>query len=223
MNVDRSHLSDQQLRRLHILAAARVCFANSGFHSASMTQICAEARMSPGALYRYFPSKDAMIEAIAEEERLQAASCMSALNGEGSLVDRITAVGLDYLRQTQDPATGGLMLEIWSESIRNTAVGQRFSEIDNEVRTAFEGVLIEARNKGEIAASVDIAMTLTFLFALADGLVMRLQVEGDLTVDSIAPYFRKILAALLVAEERDPQIVDLIASQPEAEPIVGRS
>ena len=173
--------------------------------------------MSPGALYRYFPSKDSMIEAIAEEERMQAASCMSALNGVGSLVDRITAVGLDYLRQTQDPATGGLMLEIWSESIRNTAVGQRFTEIDNEVRKAFERVLIEAKGTGEIAASVDIAMTLTVLFALADGFVMRLQVEEDLTVERIEPYFRTILAVLLVSGEHDPQLIDVTASRPQSE------
>ncbi len=54
--------SAQDQRRVQILDAARACFASAGFHGASMHQICAEARMSPGALYRYFPSKDAIIE-----------------------------------------------------------------------------------------------------------------------------------------------------------------
>ena len=45
-------------RRDEILAAAQRCFARSGFHGASMQDICAEAGMSPGNLYRYFPSKD---------------------------------------------------------------------------------------------------------------------------------------------------------------------
>jgi AcrR family transcriptional regulator len=135
-------------RRMHVLAAARSCFARSGFHGASMQQICAEAEMSPGALYRYFPSKEAIIEAIAEEERVDAAACVAALYGDGSLVDRITAVGMDYLRQTVDPDTGGLMVEIWSESIRNTALGRRFHEIEAEVRRAFDAALTAREERG---------------------------------------------------------------------------
>ena len=42
------------------LAAAQRCFVRSGFHGASMQDICAEAGMSPGNLYRYFPSKEAL-------------------------------------------------------------------------------------------------------------------------------------------------------------------
>ncbi|UIJ71023.1 TetR/AcrR family transcriptional regulator [Aurantimonas sp. HBX-1] len=184
-------------RRMHVLAAARSCFSRWGFHGASMQQICAEAQMSPGALYRYFPSKEAIIEAIAEEERVDAAACVAALHGEGSLVDRITAVGMDYLRQTIDPDTGGLMVEIWSESIRNTALGQRFHEIEAEVRRAFEAALLRAQESGEIDPGIDIAVVLTVLFAIGDGLVMRLQIEDDADIETIEPYLRRLVRGLL--------------------------
>ncbi|HEX2019249.1 MAG TPA: TetR/AcrR family transcriptional regulator [Aurantimonas sp.] len=186
-------------RRMHVLAAARSCFARSGFHGASMQQICAEAEMSPGALYRYFPSKDAIIEAIAEEERVDAAACVAALYGEGSLVDRITAVGMDYLRQTVDPDTGGLMVEIWSESIRNRALGRRFHEIEVEVRRAFDAALRRAKSEGEIDPGIDIPVVLTVLFAVADGLVMRLQIEDEADVATIEPYLRRVVQGLLGA------------------------
>lgn len=55
----------QMDRREEILAAAKRCFSRSGFHGTSMQEICAEARMSPGSLYRYFPSKEAIIAGIA--------------------------------------------------------------------------------------------------------------------------------------------------------------
>ncbi len=84
-------------RRRQILAAARICFARAGFHGASMGQICAEAQMSPGALYRYFPSKDAIIEAIADEERVGAVACMEHLRGPGSIADRLVATAMEYL------------------------------------------------------------------------------------------------------------------------------
>lgn len=184
---------------MHVLAAARSCFARSGFHGASMQQICAEAQMSPGALYRYFPSKEAIIEAIAEEERVDAAACGAALHGEGDIIDRITATGMDYLRQTLDPDTGGLMVEIWSESIRNTAIGRRFHEIEAEVRRAFHAELTRAQAAGEIDRSIDIAVALTVLFAVADGLVMRLQIEDEADIETIEPYLRRVIRGLLGA------------------------
>lgn len=56
----------QHDRRDEILAAAQRLFARMGFHQTSMQQICAAAGMSPGNLYRYFPSKEAIIAGIAE-------------------------------------------------------------------------------------------------------------------------------------------------------------
>jgi len=190
-------LSAQELRRQHVLSAARTCFARWGFHSASMHQICGEAQMSPGALYRYFPSKESIIEAIAEEERYHAASCMQAVFEEGHIIDRFVAVGMDYLRHTRDPATGGLMAEIWSESIRNTAVGRRFDEIERVVQAAFREALLNAQERGEIAHDIDIDAVMTMLFAMGDGLVLRLQLEPETDVDSLEPYLRKVAESLL--------------------------
>lgn len=184
-------------RRLHVLAAARFCFARSGFHGASMQQICAEAKMSPGALYRYFPSKDAIIEAIAEEERVHAGECMAALSGDGSIADRMTAVAMGYLRSTCDPETGGLMVEICSESIRNTAVGKRFQELDKDVRDAFTRALRASQATGEIDPATDLQAVLTMLFALGDGLVMRLRLEPDADIDALEPYLKRVFEGLL--------------------------
>ena len=60
-------------RRDEILAAAARCFVRAGFHGASMHDICAEAGMSPGNLYRYFPSKEALVAGIAERDRAEVA------------------------------------------------------------------------------------------------------------------------------------------------------
>ena len=63
----------QSDRRAEILDAARICFARSGFHQTSMQEVCAEAGMSPGNLYRYFRSKEAIIAGIAERDRAEVA------------------------------------------------------------------------------------------------------------------------------------------------------
>ncbi len=67
----RANAQLQSDRRAEILAAAQRCFVRSGFHGASMHDICSEAGMSPGNLYRYFPSKEALIAGIAERDRAE--------------------------------------------------------------------------------------------------------------------------------------------------------
>ena len=59
----------QAEQRRRILDAAIACFARGGFHATGMQAVCAEAGMSPGGLYRYFRSKEAIIEAIVERDR----------------------------------------------------------------------------------------------------------------------------------------------------------
>src|ERR1700754_657577 len=53
-------------RRARIVQAAVKSFAQHGIH-VSVDEICAEAGVSKGALYGYFPSKDAIIQAIASD------------------------------------------------------------------------------------------------------------------------------------------------------------
>ncbi|HET9618153.1 MAG TPA: helix-turn-helix domain-containing protein, partial [Pseudolabrys sp.] len=65
----RANAQLQSDRRAEILNAAERCFARAGFHQSSMQEICTEAGMSPGNLYRYFPSKEALIAGISERNR----------------------------------------------------------------------------------------------------------------------------------------------------------
>ena len=51
-------------RTAEILDSARKAFAEKGFDGASMQDIARKAGMSVGNFYRYFPSKDAIVEAL---------------------------------------------------------------------------------------------------------------------------------------------------------------
>ncbi len=54
-------------RRGEILAAAKRLFLTEGFENATIRKIAAAVGVSSGALYIYFPDKDAILRAIAEE------------------------------------------------------------------------------------------------------------------------------------------------------------
>src|SRR2546421_9201477 len=78
--VSEEHL---EARRQQIVDAALACFARDGFHRATMQDICREAELSPGAIYRYFDGKDAIIEAIADERHAREAAWMELAQEAG--------------------------------------------------------------------------------------------------------------------------------------------
>ena len=53
--------------RARILAAARTCFARSGYAKTTNNDIAAEADLTSGAIYHYFESKPALFAAVVAE------------------------------------------------------------------------------------------------------------------------------------------------------------
>jgi AcrR family transcriptional regulator len=96
-------LSPAEGRSTEILALVRKAFVEKGFDGASMQDLARAAGMSVGNFYRYFPSKDAIIEAMValdmdevEEEFAtisRSANPMQALRD--ILANRITYGGCD--------------------------------------------------------------------------------------------------------------------------------
>src|ERR1700719_35419 len=71
---DRKPRSDAQRNRERILSVAKLAFARSGVNT-SLDDIAKEAGVGPGTLYRHFPTREALLEAVyrSEVEKLAAA------------------------------------------------------------------------------------------------------------------------------------------------------
>ncbi|HZT21981.1 MAG TPA: TetR/AcrR family transcriptional regulator [Verrucomicrobiae bacterium] len=71
---DRKLRADAQRNRERLLGVAKEAFARAGAH-ASLDDIARQSGVGPGTLYRHFPTRDALLEAVyrAEVEKLAAA------------------------------------------------------------------------------------------------------------------------------------------------------
>ncbi|MCA6114409.1 TetR/AcrR family transcriptional regulator [Bradyrhizobium sp. WSM 1738] len=88
------------LRRVLIEAALQLVY-EGGMDAVSVREAARRAGVSPGAPFRHFPSRDALIEAVAEEaQRRFRAEIEAALAGAaaGDPLGRFRALGLAYLR-----------------------------------------------------------------------------------------------------------------------------
>ena len=79
-------------RKRQILDAAASVFSRAGYYEARMDDIADEAGLSKGALYLYFPGKEALITALLEGHLDHSLHFMEALVGmEGTVRDRLTS------------------------------------------------------------------------------------------------------------------------------------
>ena len=190
-------------RRAGILDAARTCFSRAGFHRTSMQEICAEARISPGGLYRYFASKDAIIEAIAIEEQCVGRRVLEVLLDPGTLGERLLRCGLAYINAMRDRRARQMLLEVWVESMRNSAVGEMFARCEDDNRLLVRQIFEQAKANGEIPADADIETMMMSLLAFADGIVVRMGLNPAFDVSRAEALLSRVVGAVLENRQDD--------------------
>ena len=183
-------------RRAEILAAAQRCFARSGFHQASMQEICAEAQMSAGNLYRYFSSKEAIIAGISERNRAEAAESFAAVAKAPNFFAGLAALARHHLVERTAEEVG-LCAEIMAESRRNPEIAGQYQHIESEVKAGLIGMLRHAAEHGEIASDVDLDGAATVLMVLADGISWRRAVDPGFDGKIVLPLILKMIHGLL--------------------------
>jgi TetR/AcrR family transcriptional regulator, transcriptional repressor of aconitase len=194
--VSAAHLA---ARRAQILAAARRCFARDGFHRATMHDVVREAGLSAGAVYRYFASKEALIEALARErhERERAALASAAEEGDAAAALRALARafvgGLGSRAEREDRRLG---IQLWAEALREPRLARVVREGVRAPRREIGVVLRRAQRRGELPASVDPDAGARLAVAVFHGIVLQQAWEPSLDVDALAAALEAAAAAL---------------------------
>ena len=193
----------QSDRRAEILAAAERCFVRSGFHQTSMQEICAEAGMSPGNLYRYFPSKEALIAGISERNRANAAAELAAVAEAPSFFAGLAQLAAYHVVE-RPMAEVALCVEIMAESRRNPEVARVFDEIEGEVKGKLMGLLTTAAAQGEISRDINFEAATDILMALGDGISWRRAADPSFNAETALPLILQMVRCLLTEPRPKP-------------------
>jgi AcrR family transcriptional regulator len=186
----------QSDRRTEILDAAQRCFAQSGFHQASMQEICAEAGMSPGSLYRYFPSKEAIIAGISERNRADAAESFNAVNEAPDFFTGLAGLARHHLVERTAEEVG-LCAEIMAESRRSPEIARLYQDIERDIKGRIAALLQRAVDRGEIKPDLDVQNAATVLMVLGDGMSWRRAVDPNFDPEAILPMILHMVHCLL--------------------------
>ena len=142
-------------RRSEILAAAFACFVDKGFHATSMQDICAAAKMSPGALYRYFASKDDIIIAIVEEDRNEYRAIIAMVETTEDLAGTLSEIAGLLIEEATEPGFGELSAEVFAEALRNEDARRIVVDADRAMRTALTNAIRAEMARGKLEPTMD--------------------------------------------------------------------
>ena len=194
---------EAQLSR--ILEGARSCFLKSGFQGASMGDICAVAGMSPGALYRYFPSKESLIEAICAGDKEVDAKILAGIAKAPSIVDGMTMGLIAHAEQVHRTSMAPLFAEIFAEAMRNPALNAILERSMCDVHEVIDAALHAALERGEIDPVIPLNQLLPFMMAIGHGLVTHDLPSTGISIEALEPAVRGMIVGVLRPTAKVPQ------------------
>lgn len=178
-------------RRRQILDAAMTCFRRRGFHQATMQEICAEASMSAGALYRYFNSKAEIIGAIAEDKHADSDGAFLDATRKGTVIDALSLIARDFFEKFAD-GDGALIADIFAEAIRDDAVAAPLLKINQNSLNYCIAAIKAGQARGEIDEKLDEREAANTLFAAIEGIGLRRAFLRDTDTDAALAQFRAL-------------------------------
>jgi AcrR family transcriptional regulator len=183
-------------RRQRILEAAERAFVRNGFHATTMQGVADEVGMSAGNLYRYFPSKDAIVEGLCELDQAELARAFGELMADNRHIMEAMRCGLRKHVLAKPPEKARLLVEIWAEAGRNPRVAAMSRAIDAEVRARLETLIDLAKAAGAASPELDSHFGARFFVTFVAGLFKRIALEEDFDPEAETPMAIGVLKAL---------------------------
>ncbi len=181
--VDEGYLA---ARRRQVMDAAIACFAREGFHRTTMQDIVAEAGLSAGAIYRYFPAKEDIVAAIAAEHHAREAAVLTSASDEtaaGDVLRDLARVSLGRLADPAEQRWRRVTVQLWGEALRDERVmGIVRSGLDEPVEI-IAGLLRHGQQAGDVPAEIDPLSAARVCAAIFQGLVLQQAWEPGLEID----------------------------------------
>ena len=186
-----------EAQRERILAAAKQCFIEHGFHAASMASIAEAAGMSPGLVYRYVENKSAIVLAIIEEQLDKIRTDIATLGSGSGLAERVLARAEQWRAGQPDIMSPALALEMSAEATRDPAIAAAILRSDRQTRDGLAGWLARPVAQGGLGLAPDVAASRALLLqCFVEGLAVRVVRDPGLPRAEMERAIRLFFSAL---------------------------
>ena len=172
----------RETARDRILDASLELFERRGYHETSMDDIVHASRLSKGAIYGYFGSKEELFECLQGREisknlELLKAELVGLPSARARLV-RVAEFSFDW-RKKLSAERSRMILEFSVASIWMKGVRSKMEVRYDKLRNLIQPILEEGIRSGEFRRDLDTESVISVLIAMTDGLLMKWSSTGE--------------------------------------------
>lgn len=154
----------KQERREHILAGARRCFARFGYEGGTVARLEEETGLSRGAIFNWFPSKEALFLELASRENTRLLELIVAEGFEG-FVHAVSTEDADWL---------AVYLEFGRRLRASAELREQWLRLaPPEVQERTRRWIVDAQERGELRDDLAPDEIGKFLGVVFDGMVTQ--------------------------------------------------
>jgi AcrR family transcriptional regulator len=139
--------ADARRNRARVLAAAEEAFAAEGL-AVPLDEIARRAQVGAGTVYRHFPSKDALFQAVVLDRIEQFTREAGELVGAEDPGEAFFGYFARVIRQVS-------LNKALCDSLASTTGFGFKAEAGGDLRTAFDGLLVRAQEAGAVRGDID--------------------------------------------------------------------
>lgn len=150
-----------------------VCFAKCGFHQTSMHNISEEAGISVGLIYRYFPSKEAVISALAEEHKKDLGELLERARSAPTLRDSLEILLTAHCCENQPQMHSAFVVDLFAEAGRNPGIANLVRDVLETGSAGITEVIGRAPEMRDAPHGLEAAEVTELILAAARGSMMR--------------------------------------------------
>jgi AcrR family transcriptional regulator len=194
---------ERQVRDRIVSAAVRV-FSEKGYHGSTVADVVRECGLSVGAIYTWFPSKEALFLQSCDLLAGRGLDELARRLGSVSSTSERLATAIEYYVETIDDFDGDpgqvSLIRAWAEAGSEPGVREMLARRRERLVGAAEALLQEGIAGGELPAWLDVDGFARGFTALMDGLLLqRIEAGPDFRPADALRRSRAVLEVLLAA------------------------
>jgi AcrR family transcriptional regulator len=158
-----------------IVEAMRASVAARGIAGSTFDHVAGEAGVSRGLLHYYFGTKERLlVEVVRRESEVRLERIEEAIEASADVEDVLGALVRGFMDFLGEGPTAPVMLyEMLTLAQRNAEIAAELANLGRRTRSSLSDALERKRESGVLALRVDPELAATFMFALADGIMVR--------------------------------------------------
>ena len=161
----------------------RTSVAARGIAGSTFDHVASEAGVSRGLLHYYFGTKEQLlIEVVRRECDVRTERLEEAIEAAGNAEDVLDALVRSFEDWLGDGPAPVMIYEMLTLAQRNEEIAAELAELGRRTRSHLGLALDRKRADGVLSLRVEPELAAMFLFALADGVIVRRLSEPELDI-----------------------------------------